>query len=251
MTTTGSRSPRLTPDRIVIALLAVEAFLLLSQWFRWFTFNQNKGWAVLIAVAAVALTLLSLSLWFVGALIFRWRFQYSLRSLLLLTAAAAIACSWLTTAIEQARRQREAIAAILKARAGVFYDLSEARIVTPSPPPLETLLGTDFFRDVAGVQNHKHSTRFADADLERVAELKSLLSLRLRCSRVTDDGLKYVARLPQLTELSLSDTSITDAGLEHLTGLSRLKYLTLSRTNVTDAGAKRLQEALPKCTIIR
>ena len=30
-------------------LLAVEGFLLLSAWFRWFAFNQHKGWTVLIA----------------------------------------------------------------------------------------------------------------------------------------------------------------------------------------------------------
>ena len=39
---------RLTPDRCVLGLLALEAFLLLSEHFRWFAFNQHKGWTVLI-----------------------------------------------------------------------------------------------------------------------------------------------------------------------------------------------------------
>ena len=34
---------RLTPDRCVLGLLALEGFLLLSAWFRWFPFNQHKG----------------------------------------------------------------------------------------------------------------------------------------------------------------------------------------------------------------
>ena len=33
----------------MLGLLAVEGFLLLSEWFRWFPFNEHKGWTVLIA----------------------------------------------------------------------------------------------------------------------------------------------------------------------------------------------------------
>ena len=35
---------RPTPDRVVLALLAVEAFLILSERFGWFPFNRHKGW---------------------------------------------------------------------------------------------------------------------------------------------------------------------------------------------------------------
>ena len=48
---------RLTPDRCVLALLALEGFLLLSAWFRWFPFNQHKGWTVLICLATVGAAL--------------------------------------------------------------------------------------------------------------------------------------------------------------------------------------------------
>ena len=44
---------RLTPDRLVLLLLAVEGLLWLSERFCWFPFNQHKGWTVLIAVASV------------------------------------------------------------------------------------------------------------------------------------------------------------------------------------------------------
>ena len=46
------RRYRLTPDRCVVALLALEGFLLLSAWFRWFPFNQHKGWTVLVTIAS-------------------------------------------------------------------------------------------------------------------------------------------------------------------------------------------------------
>jgi hypothetical protein len=44
---------RLTPDRLLMALLPMVGVLLLSEWFRWFPFNEHKGWTVLIAVAVV------------------------------------------------------------------------------------------------------------------------------------------------------------------------------------------------------
>ncbi len=99
---------RLTPDRLVIGLLAVEGLLLLSEWGGWFPFNQHKGWTVLMAVAAVGLTFLWMLLWFAAALIFRCRFQYSLRSLFLLVLAVAIPCSWLAVEMQNERKQMAA-----------------------------------------------------------------------------------------------------------------------------------------------
>ena len=42
---------RLTPDREVIGLLALEGLLFLSERFRWFPLNAHKGRTVLICVA--------------------------------------------------------------------------------------------------------------------------------------------------------------------------------------------------------
>jgi hypothetical protein len=86
---------RLTPDRFVIGLLAVECLLWLSERFHWFAFNEKKGWTVLIAVAAVGATILLVLLWLVASLLFRWRFQFGIRSLLIFTVVVAIPCSWL------------------------------------------------------------------------------------------------------------------------------------------------------------
>jgi membrane protein YdbS with pleckstrin-like domain len=81
---------RLTPDRFVIGLLVVECLLWLSERFQWFSFNAHKGWTVLFAVAVVGLAFLVMLLWFIAALLFRWRFQFSIRSLLVLTVAVVV-----------------------------------------------------------------------------------------------------------------------------------------------------------------
>ena len=89
---------RLTPDRVVVAMLLAEGLLWLSERFRWFPFNQHKGWTVLIAVASVAAALLAMALWFLAAFVFRRRFQFSIRALLLLmVVVAAGAVGWRRT----------------------------------------------------------------------------------------------------------------------------------------------------------
>ncbi len=71
---------QLTPGRFVLALLAVEVLLWLSERFGWLAWH--KGYAVLTGVAVVGLAMLLILGWFVVALVFRRRFQFSLRSLL-------------------------------------------------------------------------------------------------------------------------------------------------------------------------
>ena len=100
---------RLTPDRLVLLLLAVECLLLLSSLFQWFEFNRHRGWTVLIALACMGATFLVMLLWFIIALIFRRRLRFSILSVLLLVAAVAIPCFWLAVERDKARRQREEV----------------------------------------------------------------------------------------------------------------------------------------------
>ena len=85
-----------------MALLALEGFLLLAQWFQWFAFNRHAIWSILIAASAIAATMLLMFFWFLLSLLFKWRFQFSILALLLLTLVVAIACSWFVVARERA-----------------------------------------------------------------------------------------------------------------------------------------------------
>ena len=196
----------LTPDRLVVALLALEGFLLLSEWFGWFA----KGWAVVTAVATVAAAFVLLLLWFAAALLFRLRFQFSLRSLMLLALIVAIPCSWLKTAMKQARKQRETVETITKLHGEVSYDFEIDRsgekipdANRPGPAWLRTLLGDDLFVDVALVDFY--TPEFSDAGLEQIEErlkaLTRLQHLRLWSCNVSDSGLKRIEGLTQLQSL--------------------------------------------------
>ncbi len=261
---------RLTPDRCVLALLALEGFLLLSAWFRWFPFNQHKGWSVLICLAAVGAALVLMFLWFLAALVFRWRFQFGILSLLLLVVAVAVPCSWLATEMKKAKTQREAVAAITRLCKTVQYDyqcdtsgdnIPGAR--PPGPQWFRNLLGEDFFASVVYVdlspgtvifvglgrteelrllqEGHiNDQSRVTDADLKHLNGLTELLRLNLNEAAITDAGLETLTGLTQLQELTIRFTEISGPGLEHLKGLRQLRRLTLYSTQIADTGLGHL-----------
>ena len=112
----------------VLALLVLEGFLLLSEWFRRFPFNQHKGWSVLICLAAVGAALVLMFLWFLAALVFRLRFQFGILSLLLLVVVVAVPCSWLATEMKAAKTQRKAAAEVAKFQGEVLMIIKSIQI---------------------------------------------------------------------------------------------------------------------------
>ncbi len=260
---------RPTPDRLVLALLAPEGFLLLSERFEWFAFNEEKAHTLMIAGAAVGAAMLLMVLWFLSAIVFRWRFQFSIRSLLALALVVAIPCSWFAVERQRAAQQRDAVAAIRalgghgRYRVRVLYDY-EAKALSsrswrtgglqpPGPAWARRLLGIDFFADAVEVGYPEpyvyYGTNWhalgrapiADADMARIGGLARLERLDLADSGVSDAGLNRVRGLAHLTWLSLYDCRVTDAGLDDLKGLTRLRTLVLGETQVTDAGLDRLK----------
>jgi Leucine-rich repeat (LRR) protein len=238
----------LTPNRLILGLLVLVGFLLQSEQLSWFAFSEHKNLALLIAVAACGVTLSILILWFVVALLLRKRFQYSLRSLLVLTVIVAILCSWFMVQRGQASRQKEAVEAIvtlMNDRYKIEYayqrdsDLAPIAGATPHGPLwLRKTLGEDFFNNVT-VANLS-CRKIKEVDLAPLRVLKLLKFLSLAQTQIRDVGLQHITTLSQLQMLDLSGTQITDAGLEHLKGLTQLSFISLSFTKITDAGLKHL-----------
>lgn len=87
-----------------------------------------------------------------------------------------------------------------------------------------------------------------DADLDRVAGMTGLETLRLAETRVTDAGLERLRELRSLRELDLYFAEFfTDDGVAALSGLQRLERLNLRGTRVTS----RAFETLAKLTALR
>ena len=232
-----------TPSRLLPVLLAVEGLLWLSERFKWFAFNQHKGWTVLIAVAAVGVFFLLMFLWFLAALVFRLRFQFSLLSLFVLTVAVALPFAWLATEMKAAREQKVAVEEITNLRGSVGYDYQQSPSDSTSKPPepawLRGLLGDDLFVNVKKVS--LSNSGIDDAGLERLKGLTRLQELDLGNTKVSDAGLEHLKGLTQLQSLDLCNPKISDAGLEHLKGLTQLQGLYLLTAQVSDSGLEHLK----------
>jgi len=235
------RARNVTPDHLVLALLAAESLLWLSDLLGWPAWP--KGYAVLAAVASAGVAMLLMLAWWLASLMFRWRFQFGIRALLVLVVAVAVPCSWMAVESRIARRQRDVRNAFTAQHCRVFYGSGGI----PSVPAwLRALLGGDFFDDV--VWAIVPPTR-GDAAAATAMGLDGLRKLDLAFSHVTDAGLESLKGADQLHHLRLTGTQVTDAGLAHLESLRGLQLLELDSTKVTEEGVKKLQQALPKCQI--
>lgn len=70
-------------------------------------------------------------------------------------------------------------------------------------------------------------------------------------ANIADADLDVLRVFPRLHELDLSGRPITDAAVPLLSRLKTLRVLRLSGTKLTDDGVRRLQAAIPGCSIER
>ena len=121
----------------------------------------------------------------------RW-YQYSLRSLFVLTILVAVAGSWFGVKKQQKEQERAAVKAIEEMGGLVFYDyqVHNRRAEPPGPAWLRAWLGDDFFAHPVAV--------------------------RLNGTKVTDAGLEHLSGSTKLFWLDLSGTKVTDEGVEKL-----------------------------------
>lgn len=193
----------------------------------------------------------------------RW-FQFSLRTLFLLTAAVALLLGVGSRPLEQwwHVRSLQQIGVgmggptTFRYRPSGFLDTvaDPAAPADPSAPGFyaycESLesAGFSWGRLAAGDASF-HAVElvsvcdipeFGDDWMPRLTRLRRLRSVVLCGTGVTDAGLVHLQDLGQLECLNLQGSKVTDAGLEHLQKLTTLRFLYLDRTAVTDAGLVHL-----------
>jgi hypothetical protein len=232
---------RLTPNRIVAALLIAECGLWLAEVCQWF----SSAWAALVAIAIVGVAAIVMFGWFAGSLIFRWRFQFSLLALLVLVVAVAIPCGWFAVEFDLARRQSEAVKELMKLQGTVWYDCqfnSDGTAVMSTqqsrPEWLASLFGDDFFSTADAVS--LRGDQVTNAALDNLRGLPRLRVLDLFDTRVTEAGLVHLTGLPRLEKLYLDNINVSDATLAHFARLTRLRVLNLDGTRITDAGLEQI-----------
>ena len=202
----------------------------------------SEGLAVLIAVVSVGVFFLVMLGWFVLALVLRWRFQFSIRSLLVLVVAVALPFSWLATEMKAAGKQRELVGWVENV-GYVYYHyepdpFGKPVAQPPSPAWLAELFGENFFADVTAVffRGEISATSGWNASEDLCVQV-ALPQLHPGQRRRAGTFKEFTG----LRVLNLDNTNVTDAGLAHLRGFTQLQELQLDNTQVSDAGLVNLQ----------
>jgi Leucine-rich repeat (LRR) protein len=173
----------------------------------------------------------------------RRRFQFSLRSLLLLLTLCAVLPCW---KFNRVWNQRMVVAEIQRRcpLATIEYDYQDRRLGTPPSPPgpawARSVLGDDFFTNVTELTIAQPG--LDDALLRQIAKLSGVKTLDTNSNQVTDAGLAHVASMRNLETFSFVSENVTDAGLAHLQSLKRIKHLSFTGPKITDMGLQRISE---------
>ncbi len=223
-------------------MLGIQGGLLLSERFQWFAFNQEKGWTVLIAMAVAGLGVLALLIVSFASYLFKWQFQFSVKSLVLLLLVSAIPCCWFAEKRRQASSQLEAFK-VFRAFPGIIrydFEMSSEKAANRVTSQLIDVLGNDFFADLERVCLGS-TQEFTDKEMAFVQFTRGLHSLSLNGAAISNDGVTYLQGLHELEHLSLSRTQLTDVGLEPLETIITLQRLYLMKTAISDAGLVHLR----------
>ena len=253
---------------IVFGLLVLEALLRIGP-CRLFDVNLRSGQIIQVIIG---LALLATPYCFAAVRLTRCRFQFSIRSLLVLVVVVALPCSWLAVEMKKAMEQKAAAELIAASDASVSFDIEdvdtdppqqipagqiptvyqilcrpEPRLIPrpPLPEPIRglflRLLGESFFCTATAVSVHdSNEGQWADLSPNKYEEREVAHAIMI--------ALKG---LPELQTLDISGMPADDSDLEYITPLKELRLLCLRGTHVTDAGVAKLQQALPNCKITR
>ncbi len=255
----------------VVAAACAGVCLRLATWY-WYGDNRAEAeislnWALLLFWALPIGVAVGFIACRIAGLDHRW-FQFRLRTLLIGVVAWSVLLSSYFAVTRQARRQREAIAAIRASGGSVIYEWQRtenghSNEYEPKPTWIRAVLGDDYFDRVVEVSFGESlddddcleplevlpdlevlslsETHITGSGLRYLGDRPALQTLYLSNSQISDASLAHVKKFRNLQKLDLARTKVTDAGLAHLAGLGSLQWLGLNDTLVTDSGMKHLE----------
>lgn len=159
-----------------------------------------------------------------------------------------LAC--LSAKLDNSRRQRQAVDAIVRAGGWVYYDYQfdehgdmPERAQPRGPRQFRRILGDDLFNKVV-------VAHLRNGGLEHLTSLIAVREVSVYYP-LTSADMPYVEQLAQLKHLrSLGImTHEDDAIVDHFASLRQLRFLRLDDSSVSPSGLERLQAALPDCVV--
>ncbi|MCH7729362.1 MAG: hypothetical protein IH991_23225 [Planctomycetes bacterium] len=177
----------------------------------------------------------------------RRRFQFGVRTLLILLLALSVPATWFGYEVKLKRKEERAIHAIQVVGGHIFPLAPELRIVGFSSPNVEdrVLVQIKYLRDRVLLDLCFGAK---GSQLRCLHDAHNLWSLHVP-KDTKDADLASIEQLTGLQSLNLLGTAITDAGLQHLSRLRGLQHLDLLYTRCTENAVADLQQTLPNCEI--
>jgi hypothetical protein len=155
-------------------------------------------------------------------------------------------CIWLGVKVNQARRQKEAIAALRSIDAAIRFHhqldeegKEELTSEPPGPAWLRQITGDEYFQRVHTVS--ASSVAFTDEYAAYLSAFKDLAKLHIWSIEATDEVLAQIGDTDDLEEVEVIDCAVGDLFIARLAHSKRLKTLTLDTTRVTARGLKALE----------
>ena len=174
----------------------------------------------------------------------RWM-QFSLRSMLILTALIS---AWLAFYYVPAKQADRAAKALEEKGIIVHYDYQHVpgtrpftySFLVPQPGPafLRKLLGDGLFQHAESIRRDRTALK-AD-DLSPLETIPTIRSVYFYACQIGDEHLKHLAGMRLLELLSVGEGQITDQGLSNLANLTELRTLDLSHNQIHGDGLKHL-----------
>jgi len=212
-TASETRWRHLTPDRFLVGLSATVLLMMLADWIS-LGVMRSSGWNVLLALATLCLGVFASFLWFAVSVFRRRRFQFGMRTLLLLALAVTICCSWFTCRMQEAKRQKKVLEEIRQWGGGYAYDYHfdslGNRILPPKwpgPAWLRNLVGEDFLADVVYVGFYGPGV--TDAATRSLPKLTHLRWLRLHDTKISYKRYQELRETMANCEVSMTSGSGT------------------------------------------
>ncbi len=172
----------------------------------------------------------------------RWRFRFSLKSLLIAMTIAAVALAIVAQPLMEDRRTRRH----LNLAVAMGAKVSSTGILLREQTLRRIVLS--FF----GLPVHLHlyrldfsGTKLTDIELGQLKGFREIRELDLGNTQVTDNALASLKKLEYLRVLDISGTQVTDQGIQHLLEIPSLASLNVTKTLVTYAALEKLDATLP------
>ena len=194
------------------------------------------------------------------------RFKFKIRSLLAMTATAAILLGFAMHWVRRAENQKAQLDALREERAAVGYKLPKNGIqqtigdkigVDMVAQPKELFLNSrpDEPVDMASiiaVDTIEHlvfnMTGVTDDDLGELHKMKNLKYLNVSSTKVSDAGISNITDL-NLISLHIEHLNLTDACIDSLSKIKSLKWISATKGTFSQEAVKDLKSQLPECEI--